>query len=104
MGYSLRQAAFMKQRAAQRHAERLAREAEHAKAVAEFRAAYWDRHKVAGALGISLHTLKRWQMAGKGPQPLKMGDSPKSRTLWEAADVLRYLRSPAEYERAKRGD
>lgn len=102
MGYSLREREVMKRRAQEKHERRERQQTEHAKALAQFQESYWDRHRTAGALGISIHRLKRLQAEGRGPTALKMGPTPQSRTYWEAADVREYLRDPRGYEARKR--
>jgi hypothetical protein len=101
MGYSLRERAVVNQWAREKHERRMAAEAELAEAAAAFHRDYLDRERASAACGVSIHTWKRWQMAGKGPVPLKTGDTKQSRTFWAATDIAEYLRDPAAYNRRR---
>jgi hypothetical protein len=101
MGRSIRERAILQQRAKEKHERRMAVEAELAEAAAAFHRDYLDRERAAAACGVSVHTWKRWQMAGKGPTPLKVGDTKQSRTFWAATDITEYLRDPAGYNRRR---
>ena len=83
-------------------AEQRAREAAEREAAREaFHRDWWDRQRVAEALGVSTHRLKRMMAAQLGPVPAKAGPHKQSRTMWAAAEVRRYLADPPAYERAK---
>jgi len=103
MGLSIRarQAAWNLHR--QREEQRAAEEAEVEAARAEFHRAYLNRQRTAAALGITVHGLKRMMAAGRGPVPVKMGETPQSRTFWAREEIDHYLRDPAAYEAANRG-
>ena len=44
--------------------------------------------QAAALLGISPNTLKLWRHKGRGPQFVKLGDSPQSGVAYDEADVL----------------
>lgn len=101
MGYSLRVQALLKQRRIEKNERRAAELAAAETARAAFHRDYLDRERAAAACGVSLHTWKRWMMAGRGPVPLKTGESKQSRTFWHRADVEEFLANPAEYNRRR---
>lgn len=100
MGLGIRAQRIIAARAAARHAERQAKEKAIDEARARFEREFWDRERTAAELGISVHVLRRWQTAGKGPRPLKRGTTQQARAYWRAADVRGYLADPAGYEAA----
>lgn len=101
MGRSIRERAILQQRAKEKHERRMAAERELAEQTAAFHRDYLNRERAAAACGVSVHTWKRWQLAGKGPVPLKTGDTKQSRTFWEATEIAEYLRDPAAYNRRR---
>lgn len=101
MGNSLRARAVLKRWREEREAARRENLAAELAAEREFHAEFLDRDRAAAALGISVHTLKRWTMAGRGPTPTKFGDARQSRVRWRAEEITTYLADPAGYERAK---
>ena len=50
-----------------------------------------DRRRAAARLGIAERTLKAWQLAGRGPAPVKFGTCRQSRVAWRAADIDAFL-------------
>jgi hypothetical protein len=45
-----------------------------------------DRRRAAARLGIAERTLKAWQLARRGPAPVKFGECRQSRVAWRSSD------------------
>ena len=60
-----------------------------------------DRRRAAARLGIAERTLKAWQLARRGPAPVKFGTCRQSRVAWRSSDIDAFLADPAAFERAK---
>ncbi len=74
-----------------------------AEAEAAAAAEVWlDRTRVAARLGNTPRRLKTWLAAGRGPVPVKIGDTPQSPVRWHADEVAAWIADPAGYEQAKR--
>lgn len=43
--------------------------------------------ETAGFLGVTRRTLNNWQRSGYGPKPIRDGDRPGSRLLYDRAQV-----------------
>ena len=102
MGDCLRVAYLRSIEAARRLEVRQHAEAAAAEELMRFRGNWLDRHRAAAALGIRPRTLKQWQLEGRGPAPMKLGDRRQSRCLWAQADIDAFLSDPAGYEARKR--
>jgi hypothetical protein len=62
------------------------------------------RRDAAGIIGIKPATLKKWAIEGRGPEVhAKLGDEQQSRTLYRLAEIQKWQRDPAAYERRHRG-
>lgn len=46
-----------------------------------------NQGEVAALLGISRRTLNNWQRSGYGPTPVREGERPGARLLYDRADV-----------------
>lgn len=101
MGLSIRARRWLDEQQRQRAADRAAAEAARDAAREKFHRDWMDRHRVADALRVSVHKLKRMTAAGLGPTPAKSGDTKQSRTYWHREEVAAYLANPAQYEARK---
>lgn len=62
------------------------------------------RRDAASIIGIAPATLKKWNLEGRGPAVhAKLGDQKQSRTLYAVAEIQKWQRDPAAYERRHRG-
>jgi predicted DNA-binding transcriptional regulator AlpA len=98
---SIRAARYRAQRAAERLHERLTADADARATLDAWHRDWLDRRRAAARLGIAERTLKAWQLAGKGPRPVKFGTHRQSRVAWRAADIDAYLTNPVAYESEK---
>ena len=101
MGESIMARRYRAKLAAERLQERLQADEAAIEELARFRAEWLDRGRAAAALGIRPRTLKQWQLEGRGPAPVKLGDRRQSRCLWAQADIDSFLSDPAGYEARK---
>ena len=101
MGESIMARRYRAKLAAERLQERLQADEAAIEELARFRAEWLDRGRAAAALGIRPRTLKQWQLEGRGPAPVKLGDRRQSRCLWAQADIDAFLSDPAGYEARK---
>lgn len=102
MGLSIRAQAIVNQRVRERAAAKLAEAAQLEAEQQAFHRDHLDRHRTADALGVSVHRLKRMQLAGLGPVTVKpRGDTKQARTYWHRDEIAKYLANPAGYEAAK---
>jgi hypothetical protein len=76
--------------------------AEVGEALQEWRQRMLDQRSAAAMLGISDTKLRRWLLAGRGPQPFRDGEGPGGRVMFEVAEIRAYLADPAAYEESKR--
>lgn len=103
MGLSIRARRWLDEQRRQREADRAAAEAEAEAARQQFHRDWLERDRVADALRVSVHKLKRMMAAGLGPTPAKSGDTKQSRTYWHRDEVAAYLADPTAYEAHKPG-
>jgi hypothetical protein len=62
------------------------------------------RRAAAEIIGIAPATLKKWAIEQRGPAVhAKLGDSKQARTLYAVAEIQKWQRDPAAYERRHRG-
>lgn len=62
------------------------------------------RRIAADLIGVSHHTLRRWNVEGRGPRvAAKLGTSQQARTLYRLDEIERWKRDPVGYERRRRG-
>lgn len=62
------------------------------------------RRDAAEIIGISPATLKKWLTQSRGPAVhAKLGHRQQSRTLYAVAEIKRWQRDPAAYERRHQG-
>jgi hypothetical protein len=62
------------------------------------------RRIAAEMIGIEPATLKKWLTQSRGPAVhAKLGDQKQSRTLYAVAEIKRWQRDPAAYERRHQG-
>lgn len=101
MGLSIRARRWLDAQMAAKAAARAAAVAEQEQQAAEFARTHLDRERAAAACGVSVHSFKRLQMAGRGPRPTKMGSTRQARTYWQLAEIDAYLADPAAYDRAR---
>ncbi len=47
--------------------------------------------QTAELIGIKPQTLRSWRLYGKGPQYVRLGDSPKARVGYFESDILDWL-------------
>lgn len=50
-----------------------------------------DSVQTAAMLGITPGTLKVWRHKGRGPEFIKLGDSPQSAVAYDSADVCAFV-------------
>jgi len=63
-----------------------------------------SRRIAAEIIGIAPATLKKWMGQDRGPRvAAKLGDQKQSRTLYAVAEIQKWQRDPAAYERRHRG-
>jgi hypothetical protein len=63
-----------------------------------------SRRIAAEIIGIAPATLKKWAIEERGPAVhAKLGDSKQARTLYAVAEIQKWQRDPAAYERRHRG-
>lgn len=96
---SIRAARYRAQRAAERLHERLTADADARATLDAWHRDWLDRRRAAARLGIAERTLKAWQLAGKGPSPVKFGTCRQSRVAWRAADIDAFLADPTAFAR-----
>jgi hypothetical protein len=97
MAYSIRARLVAIEEARRKQAERqAAREAAEA-AEAVLHAEFYDRHRAAEYLGISVHQFKRLMAAGKGPACVKAGDTKQATVRWPIGELRAYKADPAGY-------
>lgn len=101
---SIRSQRIVKERAAKRAQERAAAAAEFDRQVNEFHREWLDRRRAATFLSISPITLKKWQLARKGPLPTKAGIAKQARVFWHIDELRRFARDPVGYNRARNTD
>jgi len=65
-----------------------------------FDAAWMPPRLAAAALGCSIRTLRRWSRAGRGPEPVRRGET-LARLFYRSGDVARYAADPAAFEAQK---
>jgi len=51
-----------------------------------------DNEQTAALLGIKPNTLEIWRCKGKGPEFVKMGDTPQAPVRYQRSEVSRWLR------------
>ena len=62
------------------------------------------RRIAAEMIGIAPATLKKWAIEERGPAVhAKLGDSKQARTLYAVAEIQKWQRDPAAYERRHQG-
>ncbi len=62
------------------------------------------RRIAADLIGVSPHTLRRWNVEGRGPRvAAKLGTAQQARTLYRLDEIERWRRDPVAYERRHRG-
>ena len=64
--------------------------------------------EAAAMLGLTPAGLKAMRMEGRGPRPIKLGDSRQARVLYRLDEIDKWLANPSGYEahikrRAQRG-
>jgi len=104
MGLSLRARAYLAKLAEEKAARRAAEQAAAEKSAADFHRDFLDRERAAAACGVSVHKFKRWQLAGQGPRPCKMGGNKQSRVFWQRAEVAAFVANPTAYNAARAAD
>ena len=63
-----------------------------------------SRRIAAEMIGIAPATLKKWAIEERGPAVhAKLGDSKQARTLYSLAEIQKWQRDPAAYERRHQG-
>ena len=63
-----------------------------------------SRRVAAEIIGIAPATLKKWMSQDRGPRvAAKLGDRQQARTLYAVAEIQKWQRDPAAYERLHRG-
>jgi hypothetical protein len=61
------------------------------------------RRMASELTGLAPATLKKMALEGRGPIFTKLGDSKQARTLYSLAEIQKWQRDPAAYERRHRG-
>ena len=63
-----------------------------------------SRRVAAEIIGIAPATLKKWAIQERGPAVhAKIGTTQQARTLYAVAEIQKWQRDPAAYERRHRG-
>ena len=97
MGLSIRAQRLVKEQARRKLEARLAAEREAQAAEEAYNAAFYDRHRAAEYLGISVHRLKRLMAAGKGPACVKAGETKQAVVRWPIGELQAYRDDPVGY-------
>lgn len=60
--------------------------------------------QLAGLLGITHKTIRRWRQTGDGPRHIKLGTGPKARVRYRTSDVNKWLDSQARLSTSDQGN
>lgn len=101
MGESIMARRYRAKLAAERLESQLAADADARATLDAWHRDWLDRRRAAARLGIAERTLKAWQLARRGPAPVKFGTCRQSRVAWRSSDIVAFLADPAAFERAK---
>jgi|LauGreDrversion4_2_1035121.scaffolds.fasta_scaffold24176_6 hypothetical protein len=94
---SIRTQRLMAKLAAERLERRLTADADARATLDAWHRDWLDRRRAAARLGITPRTLKAWQLAGRGPAPVKFGPFRQSRVAWRASDIDAFLGNPGAF-------
>lgn len=83
--------------AEERAARRIEEERRRAAEIEAFERDFLPTDAVAGMLGVTAVTLRRWRSAGVGPAWVKLGGSQQSKVRYPADEVRRFMADPAAY-------
>lgn len=97
MGLSIQARRFIEKQAAERARRKAAEAAAAEQAAATFHRDFLGRERAAAACGVSVHKFKRWQSAGVGPVPTKLGSNKQSPVVWARAEVAAFVADPSGY-------
>lgn len=100
MTLSIRAREVARQLALARQAERQARLRQAEEAAAAYNAEFLTRQAVAAMTGFSESTLRRLHAEGRGPRPLKLGETRQARLRYPRSEVIAWLADRAAYEAA----
>jgi predicted DNA-binding transcriptional regulator AlpA len=104
MGLSIRAREWVRKEALRRIEERERELAAELDAATKWHAEFLDRERTAAFLGIKPRTLKKYQLAGTIPPPVKFGDHRQSRVAWRRSDLERYAADPKAWGSANRNE
>jgi predicted DNA-binding transcriptional regulator AlpA len=102
MGLSLRAREVARELSLAKQADRQARLREAEKAAAAYDAEFLTRQAVSAMTGFSPATLRRLNAEGRGPRPIKLGETRQARLRYPRSEVIAWLSDRQAYENANR--
>jgi predicted DNA-binding transcriptional regulator AlpA len=102
MGYAARVREVARELALAKQAERQARLREAEKAAAAYNAEFLTRQAVSAMTGFSPATLRRLNAEGRGPRPIKLGETRQARLRYPRSEVVSWMTDRQAYESANR--
>ncbi len=103
MGLSIRAQRIVAEQGRLKREARAAAEREAQAAEAAMHAEFYDRHRAAEFLGLSVHKLKRLMASGKGPACVKAGETKQAVVRWPIGELQAYKADPLAYVAARAG-